>query len=157
MSLLIFSTRLSPAIRRQTVARLAAPAASSFTRYYATKLYTEQHEWVEIEDGVATIGITDYERKSRGDIGFIQLSESNAYLKGERLAVLMSGKGESEVKSPISGRKVSINTDVHMNPKLLNTDPENKGWLCKIKPFDDRVKKETESLLDEDAYKKLIK
>ncbi|KAG0019986.1 hypothetical protein BGZ80_004969, partial [Entomortierella chlamydospora] len=74
-----------------------------------------------------------------------------------RLAVFLSDKGESEVKSPISGRKVSTNTAVHMDLKLLNTDPENKGWLCKIKPFDDRVKEETENLLSEDAYKRLIK
>ncbi|KAF8975003.1 hypothetical protein BGZ46_009521 [Entomortierella lignicola] len=69
----------------------------------------------------------------------------------------MSEKGEKVLQFPISGKKVSINTDVHMNPKLLNSDPESKGWICKVKPFDDKLKQETESLLNEEAYKKLIK
>ncbi|KAF9083308.1 hypothetical protein BGX27_004179 [Mortierella sp. AM989] len=152
-----FSIRLSPAIRHQILARSTVPVTSSFMRYYATKLYTKQHEWVKIEDGVATIGITDYGKKSLGDIGFIQISETGAYLKGERLAVMISGKRESEITFPISGKKLSVNQDVHMHPKLLNDDPENKGWLCKIKPFDDRLEEETKSLLSEESYKKLIK
>ncbi|KAF9431132.1 hypothetical protein BGZ76_000528 [Entomortierella beljakovae] len=158
MSLSVLSIRFPLLARSRSMVRSISPVASCFSRSYASKSYSKDNQWVQIDDdGVATIGITNHAVKLLGEIGFIQVTETDAYLKGERIADIVSKNGETVLNAVISGKKLKINRDVHMSPKLLNSDPENKGWLCKIMPFEDTKKKEIESLLSEAEYKELIK
>ena len=98
------------------------------------KKYSKEHEWVYLENEVATVGITNYAQESLGDIVFIELPETGKSIKiGDQVGVVESVKAASELYSPVSGKIIEINNDLKTNPQLLNTDPENTGWYMKIK------------------------
>ena len=96
--------------------------------------YSKEHEWVFLENEVATIGITNHAQESLGDIVFIELPEIGKFIKvGDQVGVVESVKAASELYSPISGKIIEINNKLKTTPQLLNTDPENTGWYMKIK------------------------
>ena len=98
------------------------------------KKYSKDHEWVFLENEVATVGITNYAQESLGDIVFIELPENGKTIKiGDQVGVVESVKAASELYSPVSGKIIEINNELKINPQLLNTDPENTGWYMKIK------------------------
>ena len=98
------------------------------------KKYSKEHEWVFLENEVATIGITNHAQESLGDIVFIELPETGKSIKiGYQVGVLESVKAASELYSPVSGKIIEINSELKTTPQLLNTDPENTGWYMKLK------------------------
>ena len=96
------------------------------------RLYTAQDEWVSVQDGVATIGITDYAQQQIGDVVYLQLPEPGAMLKmGGKLGEVESVKASSDIFSPVTGQVSEVNQDVTLNPELVNKDAEGLGWLVK--------------------------
>jgi glycine cleavage system H protein len=118
------------------------------------KKYTESHEWVVVERGIGTIGVTDYAQKELGEIVYVELPELNADLKaGQEAAVLESTKAAADVYSPVSGQVIEINRTLANEADRVNRSPEQDGWLFRVSLADPG---EVDSLLDEQGYKRLI-
>ena len=118
------------------------------------KLFTEDHEWVEIEDGIATVGVTDYAVESLGDLVFVELPTLGAKIKvGSQVAVVESVKSASDVFAPLSGEIVEVNEFLLENPDTVNTSPEEDGWLFKIKIENEE---EINNLLSAEDYSNTI-
>jgi len=99
--------------------------------------YTEEHEWVRVADGEATVGITDYAQSELGDVVFVELPKIDRVLKrGDQLGSVESGKAVSEVYAPISGRVIAVNTDLVEKPELLNQSPYEEGWMARMELSD---------------------
>lgn len=115
-----------------------------------TTLFSEDHEYIKIENGIGTVGITDYAQKALGDVVYVELPKIGAKLeKGGQAGVVESVKSASEVYSPVSGEVVEINTTLAADPALVNQDPLGKAWFFKVKIGDDADLKD---LKDEAAY-----
>ncbi len=96
--------------------------------------YTDQHEWLKIEDGVATVGITDYAQEQLTDIVFVELPEVGLLVKpGEGLAVLESVKSVADVYAPLGGEVVAVNDGLEDHPEWINEDAFGEGWIYKLK------------------------
>lgn len=116
-----------------------------------TKLYTTDHEWLQIDGDVATVGVTDFAQSQLGDVVFVELPKVGRTLKKEEAAaVVESVKAASDVYAPISGEVVAVNDGLAADPSLVNSDAGGKAWFFKIKIAD---KKDLEGLMDEAAYK----
>lgn len=112
--------------------------------------YTKEHEWLEINGDIATIGITAFAQESLGDLVFVELPEVGRMLSsGDDFAVVESVKAASEVYSPISGEVVEVNTDLADSPQSINESPYDDGWLVKVRISDPS---ELEDTMDADAY-----
>ncbi len=113
-------------------------------------LYTETDEWVRIEDGKATVGITDYAQKKLTDIVGVELPEpGDEFSKGDPAATLESMKATADVYAPLSGRILEVNEKLYEEPELVNKDPYGEGWLFVLELSNpDEVKE----LLDDKAY-----
>lgn len=97
-------------------------------------LYTQSHEWVKTEEGVATVGISAYAQKELGTIVYVECPlVGHSVQKGDIIAVLESTKAAVDVYSPVSGVVLESNTRLQEEPGLINSDPENAGWICRIK------------------------
>lgn len=116
--------------------------------------FTEEHEWLRIDGGTATVGITEHAAKLLGDLVFVELPKVGAKLrKGAPAAVVESVKTASDVYAPLDGEVVDVNQAAADDPSVVSTDPIGGGWLYKLKlanPAD------ADGLLDEAAYQKLI-
>ena len=118
------------------------------------KKYSKDHEWVFIENDIATVGITNYAQESLGDIIFIELPETGKSINmGDQVGVVESVKVASELYSPVSGEIIEINNELKTTPQLLNTDPENTGWYMKLKI--DHTEELT-NLMNFNQYKEMI-
>ncbi len=116
--------------------------------------YTEEHEWVLIENDVATVGITDHAQDQLGDVVFVELPDVGRQVRQtEEFSVVESVKAASDIYSPLSGKVVEVNEDLTEAPDLLNKDPYGDGWICKIRLADPG---ELESLLSHEDYKNHI-
>lgn len=116
--------------------------------------YTSDHEWARLEDGRLRIGITDYAQDSLGDVVFVQLPEPGAVLEaGAALGEVESTKSVSDIYAPVGGTVVEVNSELADAPQRLNEDPYGEGWICVLEPSDPAA---LESLLDAEAYRKLI-
>ncbi|WP_321338444.1 glycine cleavage system protein GcvH [uncultured Cohaesibacter sp.] len=119
-----------------------------------TTYYSEDHEWVEVEGDVATIGITDFAQKQLGDVVFVELPDvGKALEKGDEAAVVESVKAASEVYAPIDGEVSEVNAALEEDPALVNSDAESGAWFLKVKISD---KSQLDDLMDEEAYKALV-
>jgi glycine cleavage system H protein len=119
-----------------------------------TILFTGDHEWLNIEGDVATIGITDYAQSQLGDVVFVELPKVGRSLKkAEAAAVVESVKAASDVYAPISGEVLEVNADLASEPALVNSDAADKAWFFKLKIAD---RSELGGLMDEAAYQKHI-
>lgn len=117
--------------------------------------FTKEHEWVELREGLAVVGITDFAQKALGDIVSLELPKIGAKFKaGESMAIVDSMKASSDVYAPISGEVVEVNSELLTSPQLVNESPYEKGWMVKLKPSNPR---EFDKLLDEKAYGELAK
>jgi len=95
--------------------------------------YTKEHEWVNIVDSTATIGISDYAQETLGDITFIELpAVGDEVEQFEQFASVESVKAASDIYSPMSGKIIEVNSDLEKNPGLINRDCYEKGWIIKI-------------------------
>jgi len=96
--------------------------------------YTTTHEWIRIEDSIATVGITDYAQHQLGDIVFIELPEVGmVFEKGSNAAEIESVKAVGDLIMPLSGEIISINENLANNPGIVNSSPFVNGWMIKIK------------------------
>ena len=116
--------------------------------------FTEEHEWLKIEGGVATVGITTHAAEQLGDLVFVELPEVGAtFDKGGDAATVESVKAASDVYCPLDGEIVESNQAIVDDPSLVNSDPQGAGWFFKLKLADPSA---VNALLDEAAYKELI-
>jgi glycine cleavage system H protein len=115
-------------------------------------VYTQEHEWLRLEDdGVVTVGITDYAQDHLGDIVYVQLPEAGKEVgKGEEAAVIESVKTAGEIMMPAAGTVIEINTLLADEPGKVNEDSMGAGWFFKFKP---NQVGELDGLLDEAGYK----
>ena len=116
--------------------------------------YTKDHEWVSVENGIATVGITDFAQSELGDIVYIDIEGLDETLnQNEVFGSVEAVKTVSDLFMPISGEVIEFNEDLEDAPENVNTDPYGSGWMIKIKVSD---MAETEALLDAAGYKELI-
>ena len=116
--------------------------------------YSKDHEWLELNDDIATVGITNHAQESLGDIVFIELPEIGRLVKfADQIGVVESVKAASDLFSPVSGEIIEVNNELQNSPQLLNTDPENTGWYMKIK-IDNA--EELTNLMNFNQYKETI-
>lgn len=116
--------------------------------------YTKEHEWIQLEDNIATIGITDHAQKALGDLVFVELPTiGDDVSKGDTPIVVESYKAASDVYAPLSGEIVEINESLTESPEQVNQSPYEDGWLIKIKISD---KSELDELMDADGYKEYL-
>ncbi len=116
--------------------------------------YTSDHEWVLVEDGIATVGITDHAQDELTDVVYVDPAEvGNEVEEGDPAAVVESVKAASDIYSPLDGEIVEANGDLDGDPALVNTDPYGKGWIFKLKLTDPES---ANALMDAAAYKELI-
>ena len=96
-------------------------------------LYTKEHEWIKIEKGIATVGITDYAQGELGDIIFIELPEigSSVHAK-DSIGTIEAVKTVADIYSPMSGEILEVNVNLEENPDRVNSDPYNTGWIIKL-------------------------
>ena len=99
--------------------------------------YSKQHEWVLVESGVATVGITDYAQDQLGDIVFVELpAVGDKVSKEDAFGVIESVKAVSDIYAPVSGKVLEVNDDLPENPEMLNEDSYGDGWIIKIEMND---------------------
>lgn len=99
--------------------------------------YSKEHEWVLIEDNVATVGITDYAQDQLGDIVFVELPAiGDKVSKDDAFGVVESVKAVSDIYAPVSGKVLEVNDDLPDNPEMVNEDPYGDGWMIKIEMND---------------------
>jgi glycine cleavage system H protein len=116
--------------------------------------FTKDHEWIETDGDVATVGITAYAADQLGDVVFVELPALGKALKpGEGMAVVESVKAASDVYSPVAGEVVAVNAEVSDSPETVNAMPEGGGWLVKVKLSDPAA---VETLMDRDAYEAFL-
>jgi glycine cleavage system H protein len=118
------------------------------------RYYTDEHEWIDVEDDIATVGITDYAQGQLGDIVFVELPEVGALIEqGKDAAVVESVKAASDVYAPITGEITEVNPALEDDPALVNSAPEDEGWFFKMTIADAG---ELDALMDEDGYKAFV-
>ncbi len=116
--------------------------------------YTEEHEWVQVEDDVVTIGITDFAQEQLGDVVFVELPEVGDEVDaGKSFGVVESVKAVSDIYAPVSGDVVEVNDELPEEPETINSSPYDDGWLIRIKLTDPS---ELDDLMDADAYQEFI-
>jgi glycine cleavage system H protein len=117
-------------------------------------LYTDDHEWVRVEDDSATIGITDFAQGELGDIVFIDVETLGETLQqAETFGTIEAVKTVSDMFMPIGGTIIEVNEVLKDAPETVNKDPYGKGWIVKIKVSNAT---ELDSLLNAEAYKSHI-
>lgn len=115
--------------------------------------FTEEHEWLDIDAGVATVGITAHATEQLGDLVFVELPEVGAaFSKGDTAATVESVKAASDVYCPLDGEIVAVNEAIVADPSLINSEP-NASWFFKLKL---KNAGDADGLLDEAAYKEFI-
>lgn len=117
--------------------------------------YSEEHVWVSIDDdGVATVGISDYAQEQLGDIVYVQLPDVGRDIEqGEDAVMIESVKTTGEVKSPIAGRVIEVNDTLADAPERVNESALDEGWLFKLEPADET---QFEDLMDADDYEDFV-
>ena len=116
--------------------------------------YSEEHEWVRLDDEIATVGITDFAQGQLGDIVYVELPAVGDRVEaGAVIGELESTKSVSDIFSPLSGEIVARNESLDGGPEVINSDPYGEGWLIKLRPLDDDP---TSSLLEAVAYAALV-
>ena len=120
----------------------------------ATLKFTDQHEWLSIEDDIACVGITGYAQEQLGDVVFVELPETGAeFSRGDEAAVVESVKAAAEVYAPATGDITETNEDLEGSPELVNSDPQGTGWFFKMRLSD---LSETDAMMDEQSYKDFV-
>lgn len=116
-----------------------------------TRYYTDEHEWLDVDGDIATVGITDYAQGQLGDVVFVEVPPAGTTLtKGKEAAVVESVKAASDVYSPVSGTVTEANAALEGDPALVNSAPEGDGWFFKLTLADTS---ELDGLMDAAAYK----
>ena len=112
--------------------------------------FTEEHEWLRVEDDVVVVGITEHASEQLGDVVFVDLPEVGTEVsKDDEVVVIESVKAASDILAPIDGEIVEVNEALIDNPGKVNEDPMGDAWFFKIKPSDAA---ELDKLMDAAAY-----
>ena len=115
--------------------------------------YAKTHEWVSLNDGVATVGITDFAQSQLSDLTFVELPEvGTEFAVGDEAAVVESVKAAADVYAPVAGEVVEINAALEDAPELINNDAFGEGWLFKLKVKDES---DVDNMMDADSYEEL--
>jgi len=118
------------------------------------RLYTKDHEWVDVDGDIATVGISEHAQEQLGDVVFVELPEvGRAVIQNENVAVVESVKAASEVYAPLTGEIVEVNEMLTDDPAQVNADPYGEGWFMRIR-IDETS--ELDELMDEEAYKDFL-
>jgi glycine cleavage system H protein len=116
--------------------------------------FTKDHEWVELDGDVATIGISAHAADQLGDVVFVEVPEAGRQVKaGDAFAVVESVKAASDVYAPVSGEVIEGNAALSDAPETVNAVPETGGWFAKVKIAD---RAEYDALMDRDAYEAFL-
>ena len=116
--------------------------------------FTEEHEWLRVEDDLIVVGITEHASAQLGDIVFIELPEEGTTVsKDDEIVVIESVKAASDILAPIDGEIVEVNEALVDEPSKVNDDPIGDGWFFKIKPSDPS---QMDDYMSEEQYRKLI-
>ena len=116
--------------------------------------FTKDHEWIKVENGVATIGITEYAAEALGELVYVELPKvGNVYSKHDAFAVVESSKSASDVYIPVAGEVVEINTALTSAPELVNNSTYENGWIAKVKMNNES---DLADAMDEAGYKKFL-
>jgi glycine cleavage system H protein len=116
--------------------------------------YTKDHEWIKIEDGVATVGITDFAQGELGDIVYVDIESVDETIdQNEVFGSVEAVKTVSDLFMPLSGEVIEFNESLEDTPEKVNSDPFGDGWMIKIKISDNS---QLDDLLDAAAYKEVI-
>lgn len=116
--------------------------------------YLSSHEWVLVENDVATVGVSDHAQELLGDLVFVELPEvGSAIAAGDSVAVIESVKAASDTYAPVSGEIVEVNSELEDSPERINDDPYGDGWMYRVKLED---ASEVDDLLDAEGYSNAI-
>ena len=116
--------------------------------------YTKEHEWIKVEGGVGTVGITDYAQHELGDVVYVEMPKVGAKFEANQpFGTVESVKAVSEIYSPVSGEVVEVNTALGNEPEKINKEPHGAAWIVRIKLSNP---KELEGLMDAAAYQNYI-
>ena len=116
--------------------------------------YSETHQWARVDEGVATVGITNYAQEQLGDVVYVELPQPDEEAKrGEPLGSVESVKAVADVNSPVAGRVIEVNTALDDAPEKINESPYDEGWLAKIELSDPA---EIRSLMSAQQYVQLL-
>ena len=119
------------------------------------KKYSKDHEWVFIENNIATVGITDHAQESLGDIVFVELPEIGKDVSsGNEVSVIESVKAASDIFAPIDGKIIETNNKLNDDASIINKDPENEGWIFKIEISNS---KNLDDLMSLEQYNEFLK
>ena len=116
--------------------------------------YTQEHEWVKIEDNIATIGITDFAQGELGDIVYLEIDSLDIEVAlNEVFGTVEAVKTVSDLFMPVGGKVIEMNSTLEDKPELINEDPYGEGWIIKIDISD---LSEVDNLLSPEEYKNMI-
>lgn len=116
--------------------------------------YTKEHEWVKVENQIATVGITDYAQGELGDIIFVELPKVGTKVtQMGPFGIIEAVKAVSELFSPVTGEIIEVNQRLEKEATIINKDPYGEGWIIKVKVTD---LKQLDTLLNSEKYKTLI-
>lgn len=119
-----------------------------------SRYFTEDHEWIDLDGEIATVGITDYAQGQLGDVVFVELPDAGRTItKGDDAAVVESVKAASDVYAPVSGEIIEGNAELEAEPSLVNSDAEGDGWFFRMTLTDTS---ELDGLMDEAAYSEFV-
>ena len=117
-------------------------------------LYSEEHEWVQVEDDICVLGITDYAQQELGEVVFVELPEvGDTFDAGDEIGSIESVKAVAEVYTPVAGEIVEVNSDLEDTPEIVNDDPHGEGWLVKIR-YSSAA--DLKSLMNAEQYAELV-
>ena len=116
--------------------------------------YTADHEWASLDQDIVTIGITDFAQDQLGELVYVELPETGIEVNvGQEVVVIESVKAAGDVKSPVKGTVVEVNSALNDDPEKVNADPTGEGWFYRIRVAS---QSDLDKLMDETAYQELI-
>lgn len=122
--------------------------------YPASFRYTKDHEWIDVKDGVGTVGITDYAQHELGDVVFVELPKVGTKVEvGKSFGTVESVKAVSEIYAPAAGEVIETNDGLQNTPEKINSDPHGAAWLIKLRLANAA---EVSRLMDASAYEAYI-
>ena len=123
--------------------------------YPSDYLYSKEHEWVQVQDDVCVVGITEFAQQELGEVVFVEMPEvGQVFDSGDEIGTIESVKAVAEVYTPVAGEVLEVNEAVVDDPELLNDDPHKEGWLVKIR-FSSAS--DLEDLMNAEAYEAFVK
>jgi glycine cleavage system H protein len=120
-----------------------------------TERFTKDHEWIRVDAGIGTVGITSHAQDQLGDVVFVELPEvGRKAAKGEAVALVESVKAASDIYTPVAGEVTETNGSLADQPALVNEDAEGRAWFFKLRIADAA---ELDALMDRAAYEAFVK